>query len=102
MSSKVVGIKESTLLPSADITTASSLLFSSRRLSRIEPREMRERTKSGARAKKHKRGGGEKERKRWKRGDYRQYIVKKSAWPLVASEYSDWPFFAFPSTDLTT
>ena len=40
---------------------------------------MRERAKSGARTKKKREGGGEKHRKRWKRRDYRQPIVKKSA-----------------------
>ena len=66
------------------IKTASSLLFSSSRSSRIELQGMRERAKSGARTKKSERGGGEKQRKRWKRGDYRRPIVKKSARPLAA------------------
>ena len=47
---------------------------------------MRERAKSGARTKKA-RGGGVKERKRRKSGDYRQPIVKKSARPLAASVF---------------
>ena len=51
------------------VWTASSLLFSSRRSSRIERRrEMRERAKSGARAKiaRGGRGEGEKEKEKWR------------------------------------
>ena len=45
-----------------------------------------ERVKTGARTKKRK-GGGEKERMGEKRGDYRQPIVQKFAWPLAASVF---------------
>ena len=74
------------LSPFADIRLRV-VLFSSRRSSRIKPRETGEREKSGTRTKKKREGGGKKQRKRWKRGDYRQPIVKKSARPLAASVF---------------
>ena len=57
---------------------------------------MRERAKTGAKTKKPE-GGGEKERMREKRGDYKQPIVQnlRGRW---RPQYSDWPVLAFPST----
>ena len=55
----------------------------------------RERAKSGARTKKARGGGGVKERKRRKSGNYTQPIVLKNLGGRWRPQYSDWPVWAF-------